>query len=140
MDMTFFSQMNYVAVAVASLVFFVIGALWFSVLFGKIWAKEVQRHGVVIKQPSSGDMLIKLLLTIIANTIACFAIAKLVIMTGSTTFFSGLVLGIIAAVGFSATTLASVSVWENRSLKLFLLDIGYPACGIIAAAIILSLW
>ncbi len=140
MDFTFLSQINYLAVAVSSVIFFVLGSLWFSALFGSIWAEELERHNVVIKQPTKNSLFMKMLLTFATNCIASFAMACLVAMTGSTTVISGIILGIIATVGFAATTLASVFNWESRSLKLFLIDIGYPALGIITAAIILSVW
>ena len=32
-------EMNMVAVAVSGIAYFIIGALWYSVLFGKLWIK-----------------------------------------------------------------------------------------------------
>jgi hypothetical protein len=140
MDFSFLASINYLAVAVSSIVFFLLGSLWFSALFGSIWAQELKRHNVTIQQPTPRNVSIKMILTFAANVLASFAMAKLVILTGSNTLASGLTLGIITTLGFAVTTLASVFIWESRSLKLFLIDIGYPALGIIAAAIILSVW
>ncbi len=140
MELNFLSSINYLAVTVSSLIFFVIGSLWFSALFSSTWVHELKRHNVTIHQPSQTTLLIKMLLTFGANFLASFAMACLVILTGSHTASSGLTLGLISAFGFAATAIGSVFVWENRSVKLFLIDSGYPVLGIIAAAVLLSVW
>jgi hypothetical protein len=134
-------QVNYLAVAVCSVLFFVIGSVWFSpVGFSTLWVKELERHNVQIKQPSSQQLTIKMLLTFGANVLAVLAMACLVVLTGSFTVMTGLMLGKIVALGFACTAIGSVFIWESRSLKLFLIDAGYPAVGIIVAAVILSVW
>ncbi len=141
MLMSFLSQVNYLGVVVAALVFFLIGALWFSVLFGHMWAHALKAHSkIVIKEPSKKEFATKLVLTFVANFVACFAMDCLVMVTGSASLLSGLILGIIVAVGFIATTLVSACIWEGRPVKLFLIEVGYPMLGIIAAALILSSW
>lgn len=140
LDLSFLSEINYLAVAVSSIVFFFIGSLWFSALFRNLWVKELKRHDVTIKEPTKEVLLQKMLLTFGANILASFAMACLVIITGSTTLATGFFLGFIAALGFAVPTLGSVFVWENRSLTLYLIDVGYPVVGIIAIAMILSIW
>ncbi|MBI2774448.1 DUF1761 domain-containing protein [Candidatus Dependentiae bacterium] len=140
MDISFFSHLNYVAVLVSSLAFFFIGSVWFSGLFGSIWVEELGKHGIKIKKPSSSEIMSKMILTFAANVIASLAMAWLVEVTGSSTLYSGFILGKIVAIGFAATAIGSVFIWESKSLKLFLIDAGYPAVGIIVSAIILSVW
>lgn len=140
MDFAVFSQINYAAVLVSAALFFAVGSVWFSGLFGSLWKEELIKHNVRITEPTSGQLAMKMLLTFVANILAAYAMACLVMITHSSSLQSGLVLGGIAAVGFAATTLASCFIWENRSLKLFLIDVGYPIFGIIVSAVILSLW
>ncbi len=140
MDFTMFSHVNYGAVVVSAVIFFILGSLWYSVLFRSSWLQELKRHNIVIKEPTKNSLLIKMLLTFGANLLASYAMACLVIMTGSTTVQSGLMLGIITALGFAATALGLVFIWESRSLRLFLIDSGYPALGIIITAALLSFW
>lgn len=140
MGFSFLSNINYLAVAVSSVIFFVLGSVWFSALFGTMWVAELENHNVTIEQPTSNDLFLKMALTFIANCMASFAMACLVIMTGSTTVATGLVLGIIASLGFVVVSIGSVFIWENRSLKLFLIDVGYPVLGILVAAVLLSVW
>jgi hypothetical protein len=134
-------DLNYLAVLVASAVFFVLGSMWFSgILFGSVWVKELEHHKVTFKKPTQRDLLMKMLLTFIANFFACVGMACLVTMTDSSTATSGFWLGVLASAGFVLPAIASVFIWEGRSLTLFLIDSGYPTVGVILAGIILSLW
>jgi hypothetical protein len=140
LELSFLSSINYIPVIVSSIIFFLIGSFWFSGLFGSLWIKELKHHHVVIKEPTTNVLATKMLLTFASNFIASFAMACLVAITGSATATTGLILGIIAAFGFAASSIGSVFIWESKSLTLFLIDAGYPMVGIIAAAIILSVW
>lgn len=140
MNMDFLLNVNYFAVALSACLFFVWGVAWFSALFGQWWVEELKDHNVIIEEPTSNTLMIKMLLNFLTNIIISYAMACLVSLTGSSTVYTGLILGCLVAGGFAATTLATVFNWENRSLKLFLLDAGYPVIGIIAIAILLSVW
>lgn len=141
MDLSIFMQINYIAVTVSAIVFFFVGSAWFSpLLFTSMWLQELKQHNVVIKEPTAAVLTTKMLLTFAANFVTSLAMAYLVALTASTTITSGLCLGIIAAVGFTLTSIGSVFIWEGRSLRLFLIDAGYPAVGIILSAILLSIW
>lgn len=140
MELSFLSNINYLAVAASTAIFFVLGSIWYSALFRSLWTEELKQHNVIIKQPTSQDLTFKMLLTLAANFLASLAMACLVHMTGSSTAASGITLGIIVALGFVATTLALVFIWESRSLRLFLIDSGYPILGVIISAVLLSLW
>ena len=47
----YLSQVNLWAILVATLAYFLLGSLWFSVLFGAVWSKEVEKLGILIKDP-----------------------------------------------------------------------------------------
>ena len=141
MNCVFLSDINIIAVLLSSFIFFFIGSLWFSVIFGNMWRHELGRHHVTIaKKPSQQVLFTKMLLTYGSNLFASIAMACLVNLTGSTNASTGLCLGIITAFGFVATSLGTTFVWENRSIKLFLLDVGYPVVGLISTAMFLSTW
>ncbi len=47
---------NYWAVLVAALAFWVLGSVWFSVLFKKPWQSGMAKLGQKIQKPSSNEM------------------------------------------------------------------------------------
>lgn len=140
MDLNILTHINYFSVLISAIIYFLIGSLWFSTLFGHIWSKELEKHNTIIKKPTTSQLLEKMAITFGSNILTSLAMAYLTKATGSNTIVSGLILGVITSIGFAATTMATTFSWESRSLKLFLIDIGYPVLGIISSSIILSLW
>lgn len=140
MCVTALSTVNIFAVLVSSIAFFLLGSFWFSGLFGRMWCDELEKHGVVIKQPTAASLRLKMGLTFLGNFITALAMALLVHATASTTIQSALHLGLVVALGFVITAMGTCAVWVNKSPRLFLIDAGYPSVGIIISAIILSLW
>lgn len=137
MNFSFLSDINYLAVAVASLVFFFLGYAWYSLLFKHPWMKEIERHKIALGQMS--DMPLKMGLTLLANFLACLSLACLVVLTQSRDAHAGITLGIIVSC-IALAVIASIFIWQNKSLRLYLIDAGYPVCGIILASLILSIW
>ena len=137
---SFFQHANWLAIIVSAIAFFVLGSLWFSVLFGKIWQREVEKHGVKIKDPKGSEIAVKMLQTFACNLIAALAIGILVYFTGVIGAINGAKLGVLCGVGFSATAIITAHVWESRSFKLVAIDFGYPLFGITICGIIQAIW
>lgn len=66
-------QLNYVAVLVAVVVNFFIGFLWYSVLFGKAWAKELGFDMSV--KPAVGQMAKGMIFMVIGNFFMAYVFA-----------------------------------------------------------------
>ncbi len=140
MDFVCLSQTTYLAIAASTIIFFLLGSLWFSALFGSLWSEELKRNNVVIEKPSQNVLYTKMALTFACNLLISIVLACLVYMTGSTTLLSGLILGLKVALGIVLPVVGMVFIWENKSWRLFLIDAGYPAVGIVIGTILLSLW
>lgn len=136
----YFAQLNIWAVLVSAAAYWVLGSLWFAVLFGKIWGNELEKHGVKIQQPTKGGMTAKLIQTFVSNLVVALAMSYLVFVTQSEVMIHAIKLGVTCGVGFSAATIGIAYVWEGKSLKLTLIDIGYPVLGILICSIIITLW
>ncbi len=136
----FFAHYNFLALLVSAIVYWLIGTVWFSLLMGKIWSTEHEKHGKKIKTPTSNTMIKKSILTFVLNFVVAFGVSLVVRAMHSTTLMSGISLGIILGICFPAAVMATSYLWENRPLKLSLIDVGYPVIGITACSIIMSLW
>lgn len=137
---SFFEHVNFWAILTAAAAYFVVGSLWFSLLFGNMWSKEVEKYGVKIKEPTGKEISQKMIQTFIGNVIAALAIAVLIYLTGISGWSAGLKLGLLCGLGFAASAIFIAYTWESRSFKLMAIDFGYPVVGFTACAIILSLW
>lgn len=133
---TSLTELNIVAVLVASLVYFFLGALWYSpALFGPLWIKLSN-----ISPDKSKSIAGLMVATYLLNLVISFAIAYLVITSSSAGMGGGLCLGVLIAFGLIATTMAINALYSEKPFKLYLIDTGYHVGGIILAAVILALW
>jgi len=137
---TIFGNINYWAVLVSGIVFWLIGMLWFSVIVGKDWAAEVKKHGIKLSKPAPNKMAEKSIWTFILNLIVAFGVAILVSALGIHTFGSAIGLGLVLAICFAAAVMIISYIWEGRSYMLSFYDIFYPFIGIIISSIIIGLW
>lgn len=136
MFQTFLHQTNFLAIIVAAVVYFVIGAVWYSVLFGKTWMENVGRTK---EQLMSGSKIVYLY-TVIAEFGICFVMAFVIWILGTPNFMSAIKVGAFFSVGLTATIIAINNWYGQRSVKLTLIDSGYHIVGIIFASIIMTVW
>lgn len=135
-----FGQINYWAVLVSGIVYWLIGMLWFSVIVGKSWAEEMQKHGIALSKPTPGKMAEKSIWTFVFNLIVAFGVGILVNLIGIHTFGSAIGLGLVLGICFAAAVMVISYLWESRSFRLSFYDIFYPFIGILISSIIIGLW
>jgi hypothetical protein len=133
--------MNWLAILCAGVAYLVLGFVWYSLLFGKIWAAEQVRHcGGAGSAPAKREFVGMLIANFVSNLVASAAIAYLLHRTGTADLQHALKLGAGLAVGFSITTLTVVHVWEGKSTKVWMIDASYHLIGCMIAAAILVSW
>ncbi len=127
---------HYPAVLTATLISFVIGGLWYSpILFAKAW---MQASGVTEAQARSANLARIFGLALLANLVIAFNLsaflgAKATLQFG---FFAGLATGL----GWVAMSLAVIYLFEQRSLKLWLINSGYQVVAYTVMGGILGVW
>ena len=133
-----FGDVNYLAVLVAAVAYWLLGALWYSPpLFAKQWAA-----GVGISLPQSGERppIVLFVTTFIAFFVVALAMAFLAGAGGAVTFGQGLLLGLITGVGFVVTVLLVTHAYEQRPASVWLINAGYHLVGFVITASIVSVW
>jgi hypothetical protein len=133
------SQLNHVHILVAALVYFVIGALWYSMLFGKKWMKLIGHSGVVTEADKKG-MPMMFVSTFILNYVICFATACVIYYVQPMSIMVDLKVASLLGFGFVGTTTAMNNMYAKRSFQLTAIDAGYHFVGITAATIIMQMW
>ena len=133
--------MNWLAILCAGAAYWVLGFIWYSLLFGGIWGAEQERHRREgCTPPAKREFIGMLLATFVSNLVASAAIAFLLRRTGIMDMPHALKLGAGVAVGFCITTLTIVHVWERKSTKVWMIDASYHLAGCLVAAAILVSW
>lgn len=137
MFQTFLHQTNYLAILVSTVVYFGIGALWYSpVLFQKAWVQNVGRTDEQLR----GGSKIVFLYTFIALFVICFVTSFIVWILGTSNCVPAIKVGLFISLGYTSTVIAINNWYGQRSAKLTLIDAGYHVAGIVFATIIMAVW
>ncbi len=132
-------DINYLAVLVAIIVNMGCGALWYSPpLFAKPWMALNQLTEETIREQGSATR--GYVVSIIASIVIAFAIAWVAEAAGVNDLAGGIVLGLVASLGFVATTFASSYVFESKPLKHYLINAGYPVVSFTLMGLIIGAW
>jgi Protein of unknown function (DUF1761) len=114
-----FANVNWLAVIVAALVPFLIGALWYGPLFAKPWSALT---GVRRDTPGQNSMALTFGMSAVLNLIIATSLATFI---GRTEWSFGLVAGFAAGFTFVAMAFGITYLFESRPLKLWLINAGY---------------
>jgi hypothetical protein len=130
-------NINWLAVIVAALAFFVLGAVWYMV-FSTPFLKY-RLYGGMTEQDLQGRPT-DYLGTAVADVIAAVMLAALINATGTTTLLDGVWLGFLVALGFVATTTFVFSIFDLPNLGLWVIHVGYQFVGFCIMGGILGAW
>jgi hypothetical protein len=139
MDTTFFSNINWLAVLVAAIAYFALGALWYSPLFGKQWVQyqKIDMNHPDAKKGVGGIMFGSFILMLVATIGLAILVARIPLSGG---VMSGLKLGLLTGLFFSATAISITYLYIKKPIGLHFIDGLYHVAGQIVAAIILCIW
>lgn len=126
---------NYVAVLVAAIVGYVIGMAWYSPsLFGKMWMNLAN-----IK-PDKKGMTNKMIAGFVGTLVMSFVLAHFIVFTGVSAIMDVAMLGFLLWLGFLATTMLGMVLWEGKPVKLYILNtVHYLVVLIVMGAILVSM-
>jgi hypothetical protein len=130
-----FNDVNWLSVLVATVVYFVLGAIWYGA-FANPWMIAV---GKTREELQRGSKVIYLY-AFIAQLFTCLALSWVVRMSDSSTIASGIELGFIVGICFSVTGSAVNNIFAFRPRNLILIDCGYNLVGIVLSSVILTMW
>lgn len=137
-----FNDINYLAVIVAALVSFGLGALWYSpVLFGKLWQNEVGLSDEQLKEGGSGAMMTTFGGSLILMIVMILGLAMILsAQVGIMDLMRGLKTGLLAGAMFAASSMGINYLYQRKSMKLFFIDACYQVAYMGISGIILAIW
>jgi hypothetical protein len=127
-------QLNYVAILVAALIQWILGALWYSLLFGKQW------KALVGQKPNEKPSIVAMILSFFGGLITSFALAHVIQWSYASNFPWGAFIGFVCWLGFVFPLLFMHSLYEKRPFKLFAINVFYWLFAIIISAGLLAQW
>ena len=130
--------MNFLAVGVAGIAAWALGALWYSPpLFGKVWQKELGLSDEYFK----GQNLVKTFgISFILMVIMAFGLSLVLAHMEGPSWTYGLHMGAMLGGFVVATSIGINYVYQRRSLKLWLIDAGYQLIFMSIMGSIIGAW
>ena len=133
--------LNWLAVIVGALVYFALGALWYSpMLFARPWQRSI---GWDESRPAPESSAATYVLPLAAYVVMAIAVALLAEATGTDELGEGIVLGLVLGIGLSlAHTFvdAAFSPEKPAPWTWFLINGTYHALGLVIVAVIVAAW
>ena len=139
-------QINFLAVIIAVVANFVLGFLWYTPIFGKIWGKEM---GFNMDEKPPGSALAKgMIFMVIGNFLMAWVFAHNMAVWNPLTWglppsemsatSNAMMAAIFTWLGFFFPGDLGTVAWEKKSWKLFFINTGYHLASLIVVAMILA--
>ena len=133
-------QPNLTAVIIAGVVYFIIGGLWYSVLFGKQWLEAINLKIEDLNPPKPITMVV----VFASGLLTAYILAHIVEYGITYTNYGGIAGGMTATFwvwlgGIALPGLHGV-VYENRTWKLYVINMGHYFVGYLTMGGILAYW
>lgn len=135
-----FSNVNFLAVLVATIAAFFLGFVWYSFLFGKRWMKELGFSEEELKKGANMGMIFGS--TLALTFVMGLGLAMLWHTEDPTklTWSVGLLHGLFIGVCFLATSTGINYLYQRKSLALWAIDAGYQVCFLALQGAIIGAW
>lgn len=134
-------QLNWLAVLVGAVIYFALGALWYSpVLFGRAWQRSIGWDPERTPPEMSPTTYI---VPFLGYVVMSVAVGMLAAALSSDTLAEGIVLGLVLGVGLSLMhTLIDANFDPNKPepWTWFAINGSYHAIGLLIVAVIVSIW
>jgi hypothetical protein len=135
------SSVNWLAVAIGTVVYFALGALWFApgTPIGRTWMKAA-----AYESPTSGTMSTNVfyVIPLITCLVMVTALALLAAAIAVESIGEGITLGLVVGIGFAVPLLLTTAAFEFAKPQPFtwgLIDASYHAVGLTIAGAIIGL-
>jgi uncharacterized protein DUF1761 len=122
-------EINWLGVVLGAVAFFAVGALWYSVLFGKIWQREL---GMSEEQLKAGfNMPLVFAVCFLLELLVGLTLGHQYAMT-TPSDRAKMMIAIGYGIGLMAPAVGINYLYQRKSLKLFAIDAGHFVVGMAA--------
>jgi hypothetical protein len=138
MNAALFSNINWIAVLVAGIAFFMLGAIWYSkILFARTW---IRLTGVKADDPNMKGLGQLMAASFILMIVISIGLAIFINRVGVVDWTTGLKVGLLAGICFAASAISISYLYEKRPFGLHLINGIYNIVGCTIAGIIIAAW
>lgn len=128
---------NYPAVFVAAIAYWILGAVWYAVLFSKPW---MALEHMTEEQARAMNPVLPYVITLALNILIAYSIAQICIWRNANTVGRGASVGVLLWIGFVGPISYTTYMYELRPVQLFAINQFYPLFGLVLMGSILGAW
>jgi hypothetical protein len=128
---------NYAAVFISALAYWLLGAVWFGVLFSKPW---MALENITMEQAKSMNPVLPYVVSFVLNLLIAYALAQVCIWRNANTAGRGASVGVLLWIGFIGPITYTTYMYEMRPKELFAINQFYPLAGMVLMGAILGAW
>ncbi len=134
-------QVNLMAVVIAAVVQMALGFYWYSPAgFSKEWQKLSGMSDAAIARAKSKGMNLSYVLMILSSLIMAYVVGHVMAAFQASNIAEGLQGGFWMWLGFVATTMLGIVLWEGKSWKLYAINTGYYLVSLLLMGVIFTVW
>jgi hypothetical protein len=128
---------NYAAIVVSAVAYWLLGALWFGVLFGQRW---MALEGMSTEQARSMNPVLPYTITFVLNLLIAFVLAQLCLWRNANTAARGAAIGVLLWIGIVGPLSVTTYMYEMRPKELFAINEFFSLVGLCLMGVILGAW
>lgn len=128
---------NYAAVVVAALAYWILGAIWYAVLFSKPW---MTLEAMTEVQAKSMNPVLPYVITLLLNLLIAYSLAQICIWRNANSIGRGASVGVLLWIGFVGPVTFTTYMYEMRPWQLFAINQFYPLFGFVLMGAIIGAW
>lgn len=137
------THLNYVAVVVTTIAGFLLGWLWYGLLFGKMWMAEMKITPEKMEECRQKGMASYFIQGVFFTLLSTFGLAVLLAShgpTGTPNWKHGAAIGAFVGVFIAAMRVTNGATWEDKSVKLRVINAAHEVAMFTVQGAILGLW
>lgn len=137
---------NYLAVFASTLLFVVLGSIWYGPFFGKTWTKLMGWSKTDMEKGASDKkgMMKSYGIQFVGSFLMSFVLAHALVFAkaylGESGVFAGLQTGFWNWLGFIAPATLTTVLWEGKPWKLWFINNSYYLVSLMTSGVLLSVW
>jgi hypothetical protein len=129
-------HINHLALLVSTVAQWMLGAVWYGVIFKKSWTALT---GVTMGD-NKNSAIVGMVTSFVGSMILSFVLVHVILWSARTGFVLGAAIGILCWLGFIVPPLFSQYIYERKPGGLFAITAGYWLVGMALSGGILAAW
>jgi len=138
MSFELLGDLDWLAVVVGAVAYFVLGAIWYArPVLGKVWMEAAGIQMPEGQRPSAAIFAVPL----VGSVLSAIALGMLALSSGTDTVGEGIVLGLVVGVGFAVAIAAVTATFESNKPNPTVwgaVNGGYHLAGNLIAAVLIA--